>query len=459
MELNTGCQDADLPLFSCFCHDNNGRWERKAFGRVPPLLTQGLNFGIHGSAGIFCAFFNCIMLTTEAKTSIIKITKYLSEDKKMLAQTPPMGWNSWNTFTKDIDEKMILQMADAMVDTGLLDAGYEYLVIDDCWSEKSRDENGNLVADHIKFPHGMKYVADYVHSKGLKFGMYSCCGVMTCAGYPGSFGHEFEDAKYFAEVGIDLLKYDNCYHPSMQNQLSYNRMSLALKASGREILFSMCNWGKASVWTWARSVGAHMYRSTGDIFDNFPSIRKLSESQMQNLGYSGTGCFNDIDMLVCGLSGKGNISPGEGCTEGQYRYHFALWCMFMSPLMIGCDIRNMSPEIKGLLTNPYLLRINQDKEARPPMFVHDNRGYPENIICFRHLSDNEFAIGLFNPYESKKNIMLPYYEIGLDPLCGYGFELTDCFTGEKLGIAKEYFEASVEAQDCRVFLAKLVKVK
>ena len=132
----------------------------------------------------------------------------------MLAKTPPMGWNSWNTFTKDINEEMIMQMADAMVDTGLLDAGYEYLTIDDCWSEKKRDENGNLVADHVKFPHGMKYVADYVHSKGLKFGMYTCCGVMTCAGYPGSFGHEFEDAKYFAEVGVDLLKYDNCYHPS-----------------------------------------------------------------------------------------------------------------------------------------------------------------------------------------------------------------------------------------------------
>ena len=377
----------------------------------------------------------------------------------MLAKTPPMGWNSWNTFTKDINEEMIMQMADAMVDTGLLDAGYEYLTIDDCWSEKKRDENGNLVADHVKFPHGMKYVADYVHSKGLKFGMYTCCGVMTCAGYPGSFGHEFEDAKYFAEVGVDLLKYDNCYHPSMQSQLSYNRMSLALKASGREILFSMCNWGNAQVWTWARSVGAHMYRSTGDIFDNFPSIRKLSESQLPNLGYSGTGCFNDIDMLVCGLSGKGNISPGEGCTLGQYRYHFALWCMLMSPLMIGCDIRNMSPEIKSLLLNKALIRINQDAEARPPMLVRDNRGAPENIICFRHLSDGEFAIGFFNPYESDKDIMLPYYEIGLDPLCGYGFDVTDSFTGEKLGVQKEFFNVQVAAQDCRVFTAKLVKLK
>jgi alpha-galactosidase len=176
----------------------------------------------------------------------------------MLAKIPPMGWNSWNTFKDEIDEEMILQMADAMVEKGLLEAGYEYLTIDDCWSEMQRDENGMLVADHKKFPHGMKYVADYVHSKGLKFGMYSCCGPKTCAGYPGSFGYEFKDAEYFANVGIDLLKYDNCFHPSTPAPLRYNRMALALKATGREILFSACNWGGENVWEWARSVGAHM---------------------------------------------------------------------------------------------------------------------------------------------------------------------------------------------------------
>ena len=377
----------------------------------------------------------------------------------MLAKTPPMGWNSWNTFGENINEQMIMEMADFMVEKGLLDAGYEYLVIDDCWSEKKRDENGNLVADHVKFPHGMKYVADYVHSKGLKFGMYSCCGPLTCAGYPGSFGHEFEDAKFFAEVGIDLLKYDNCYHPSTSNRLGYNRMSMALKASGREILFSACNWGNEKVWEWARSTGIHMYRSTGDIFDSFESICRLSESQKPNLGYSSTGCFNDIDMLVVGMKGKGNVGIESGCTDAQYRYHFAMWCMFMSPLMIGCDVRNMSEETFKLLTNKDLIAINQDEEARPPIFVRDNRGQHDNTICFKHLANGEYAIALFNPSEKDKSIMLPYYEIGLDPLCGYGFEVKDCFTGEDLGVHKEYFDALVPAGDCRVFRAKLVPVK
>ena len=271
-----------------------------------------------------------------------------------------MGWNSWNTFGREIHEDMIKETADAMVEHGMLDAGYNYLVIDDCWSLLERDKNGSLVADPEKFPHGMKAVADYVHSKGLKFGMYSCCGVKTCAGYPGSWGHEFDDAAYFASVGVDFLKYDNCYHPSMQSHLSYNRMSLALKSTGRDILYSACNWGNAQVETWARSVGADMYRSTGDIFDSFESIRKLSESQKDKLAYSSAGCFNDIDMLVVGMKGKGNVGKDSGCTDAQYRYHFALWCMMMSPLMIGCDVRDMSPEVHTLLTNKNLIAINQD---------------------------------------------------------------------------------------------------
>lgn len=376
----------------------------------------------------------------------------------MLAKKPPMGWNSWNTFGGNINEDVILETADAMVNEGLLDAGYEYLTIDDHWSEMERDSNGMLVADRKCFPHGMKYVADYVHSKGLKFGMYSCCGPKTCGGYPGSFGHEFDDARYFASVGVDLLKYDNCYHPSNPSMLSYNRMSLALKASGRDILFSACNWGNEEVWKWARSSGIDMYRSTGDIFDTFESIRKLSESQIPNLGYSGAGCFNDIDMLVVGLRGKGNVGVDDGCTDSQYRYHFALWCMFMSPLMIGCDIRNMTPETKELLLNKELIAINQDEEARPPMFIRDNHGFRENIICFRHLANNEFAIGFFNPYDKDQTIMLPYYEIGLDPLCKYGLEVRDVMSGEDLGVNEDYFEAKVPAMDCRIFRAKLVKL-
>lgn len=377
----------------------------------------------------------------------------------MLAKTPPMGWNSWNTFGENINEELIKETADAMASTGLRDAGYNYLVIDDCWSLKSRDENGMLVADPKKFPNGMKAVADYVHSKGLKFGMYSCCGVKTCAGYPGSFGHEFDDAKYFAEVGIDLLKYDNCYHPSMQNKLSYSRMSLALKSSGRDILFSACNWGNAAVETWARSVGVDMYRSTGDIFDSFESIKDLSNSQKDKLHSSSAGCFNDIDMLVVGMKGQGNVGIESGCTDAQYRYHFALWCMMMSPLMIGCDVRNMTPEVRDLLLNRGLIAINQDTDTRPPMFIADNAGSREALLLFRQLSDNKFAFGFFNCYDKEKTFMIPYYEIGLDPMCGWGFDIDDAMSGEHIGVCAEYVSVTVPAGDCRVLTGKLIKVR
>ena len=380
----------------------------------------------------------------------------------MLAKTPPMGWNSWNTFGENINEALMKETADAMVATGMRDAGYEYLVIDDCWSMKERDKDGNLVADPVKFPNGMKAVADYVHSKGLKFGMYSCCGPLTCAGYPGSWGHEFDDAKFFANVGIDFLKYDNCYHPSMPSHMSYNRMSLALKSTGRDILFSACNWGNAHVETWARSCGVDMYRSTGDIFDSFDSIRKISESQKDKLAYSSAGCFNAMDMLVVGMKGVGNVGENmgfSGCSEAEYRYHFGLWCMMLSPLMIGCDVRNMNPDIHKLLTNKDLIAINQDEDTRPPMFIRDNAGSTEALLTFRHLSNDRFAFGFFNNYDSDKTFMIPYYEIGLDPLCGWGFEITDVFTGEHLGTKAEYVQVRVPAHDCKILIGTLSKVK
>ena len=182
----------------------------------------------------------------------------------MIAQTPPMGWNTWNTFANDINDELIRQTADAMVELGYRDAGYEYVVIDDCWSLKERDyTTGRLVPDPQKFPRGMRDLADYIHSKGLKFGMYSCAGVRTCAGYPSSFDHEYEDARTFAEWGVDLLKYDFCNFPNYANNKNrYLTMSMALRSTGREIVFSGCNWGRGDPWNWMRSIGAHMYRST-----------------------------------------------------------------------------------------------------------------------------------------------------------------------------------------------------
>ena len=213
-----------------------------------------------------------------------------------------MGWNSWNTFGENINEKVVLETADFIAESGLKDCGYEYVIIDDCWSLRERNEQGELVPDPEKFPHGMKYVADYVHSKGLKFGMYSCAGTMTCAGYPGSLDHEFIDAKSFAEWEVDYLKYDYCYHPhTTLGHTIYKRMGLALANCGRDIVFAACSWGADNTKTWIKETGAHTWRSTGDIHDSWESIKNLAVSQYKVAEYNGCGCFNDMDMLVVGM--------------------------------------------------------------------------------------------------------------------------------------------------------------
>ena len=287
-----------------------------------------------------------------------------------LAQLPPMGWNSWNTFGWQINEKLIFEMADLMASQGYREAGYEYLVIDDCWSLRERGKDGRIVPDPEKFPNGMKAVADYVHSKGLKFGMYSCAGVRTCAGYPGSYDHEFVDAQTFADWGVDFLKYDFCNFPQSGNcKARYLTMSMALKATGREILFSACNWGAEEPGEWMRAIGAHMYRSTGDIMDNFVSFTDIVKSQLSKLCMSGNHCFNDMDMLTVGMAGKGNVGLGKVCSYEEYRLQFVLWCLCGVPLMMGADLRSLAPEYRALMLNSALLRINQDAECRPPYIV------------------------------------------------------------------------------------------
>lgn len=382
----------------------------------------------------------------------------------MYIKTPPLGWNSWNTFGEKIDENLIKEMADAMVSTGLRDAGYEYLVIDDCWSEKERDKNGRLVADHNKFPNGMAAVADYVHSKGLKFGMYSCAGVMTCAGYPSSFNHEYEDAKTFAGWGVDFLKYDYCFRPDTTNgEMLYRRMAMALKASGREILFSACSWGSDDCWEFMRSAGADMYRSTGDISDNYESFKNIAVSQFKHLNCNGPSCYNDIDMLIVGMGGKGNVAFG-GCTDEEYKTHFALWCMYGTPLMIGCDIRSMSENTAALLKNEMLLSINQDIECRPPYLIGSNVNFGMNglegngVACmFKHLANGEYALGMFNLSDSKRGYICMLEDAGLPLQSGLALELTDVFTGETIGKFDETVRGSLEPHACNLYKCKVVE--
>ena len=374
----------------------------------------------------------------------------------MLAKTPPMGWNSWNTFGPDIHADLIKETADAFVQNGLTDAGYEYLVIDDCWSEYDRDPvTDKIVPSKEKFPNGMKDVSDYVHAKGLKFGMYSCAGVRTCADYPGSFDHEYLDAETFAEYGADFLKYDFCYKPeSSDGPILYHRMGTALSVCGREILFSACNWGSDNVHRWIRSTGAQMYRSTGDINDSFGSFTEILLSQEKNFGFSAPGCFNDIDMLTVGMYGKGNVG-NAGCNDTDYKTQFSLWCLFAAPLMLGCDLRSMTPETLKLVTNKELIAINQDEEARPPYRLGMHR---DCHIFARRLSGGEFAFGLFNFGEREVCVPLMFFQTGLTVNSGYAFALRDCFTGEEVGTYKDYYSVKIAPHDCAVYRGKLVRI-
>ena len=375
----------------------------------------------------------------------------------MLVNTPPMGWNTWNTFGENISDALVRESADAIAKNGLKDAGYHYVVIDDCWSLRTRDsETGRIVPDPEKFPHGMKALADYVHSRGLKFGMYSCAGQRTCADYPGSFDHEYLDARTFAEWGVDFLKYDFCYHPRyIEGELLYRRMGMALRESGRDILFSACNWGSDNVWNWINSTGAHMFRSTGDIIDTPESFRQIMKSQMDKLHASGAQCFNDMDMLTVGMYGKGNVGV-KGCSAADYRSQFALWCLCGVPLMLGCDVRSIDAETLSLVKNEKLIAIDQDAECRQPMFL----GVPERdktVTVFRLLDGGRYALGLFNFDERDREMSLTFSDVGLNAASGLGFEF-DNVLGEIGGRYAEYVHVKVPARDCAVAIAKTVRL-
>ena len=344
---------------------------------------------------------------------------------------PPMGWNSWNTFGADINENLIRETVDSMVASGLKDYGYEYVVIDDCWSLKQRDDKGRLVADPEEFPNGMKAVGDYIHEKGMKFGMYSCAGNLTCAGYPGSFEHEFTDAETFASWGVDYLKYDYCYHsPIIAGKYLYRRMGLALKNSGRDILFSACSWGADETHEWIKTTGADMWRSTGDIFDTWDSVKDLTDQQEKLFPYNGIGCFNDMDMLIVGMHGRGNVGL-KGCTDQQYRTHFSIWSLIGSPLMIGCDVRNMSEETKATLMNKDIIAIDQDEAYRQPFPLTGMMFNRDGVRVYaRFLENGDVAIGCFNLEDSEVSVRFNLDEVGLPISTGKTLCLGELWSGK-----------------------------
>jgi alpha-galactosidase len=311
-----------------------------------------------------------------------------------LAKTPPMGWNSWNKYGCNVSETMIMGMADAIVSSGMKDAGYEYVVIDDCW-QVSRDENGEIVADKDRFPHGIKYLADYIHSKGLKFGIYSCAGTLTCAGRPAGRGHEYQDALTYSRWGVDYLKYDWCNTGTQDAKSSYSIMRDGLYAAKRPIVFSICEWGSNKPWEWAGAVG-HLWRTTGDITDTWNSMMENFLQQKDFARYAGPGHWNDPDMLEVG---------NGGMTTEEYKTHFSLWCMAAAPLLAGNDIQNMSPETKSILLNKEIIALDQDSLGRQAICWRDNGNYQ---VWLKMLSKNEKAVCLLNSSDEKKSVLVDF---------------------------------------------------
>jgi alpha-galactosidase len=308
-----------------------------------------------------------------------------------------MGWNSWNKFRCDISEELIMQMADAMVSSGMQDAGYEYIIIDDCWQE-GRDKNGEIIEDKERFPHGMKYLADYVHSKGLKFGIYSCAGKLTCMKFPGSRGHEYQDARTYASWGVDYLKYDWCNTSTQDAVASYTTMRDALYAAGRPIVFSICEWGDNKPWEWAEDVG-HLWRTTGDIKDRWEYMIAILDQQKDLAEYAGPGHWNDPDMLEVG---------NGGMTTEEYKTHFSLWCMLAAPLIAGHDIRDMSAETKDILTNDEIIALNQDPLGKQGHCFRENGDYE---IWIKPLSNNEKAVCLLNRSDEVKEVQVDFNKL------------------------------------------------
>lgn len=329
-----------------------------------------------------------------------------------LALTPPMGFNTWNKFACDVSDNLVRGMADAMVKSGMKDAGYQYIVIDDCW-QVARDANGNIIADPQRFPSGMKALADYIHSLGLKFGIYSDAGSKTCAGRPGGRGHEFQDAIQYAAWGVDYLKYDWCNTTTQDAQASYALIRDALDAGGRPIVLSICEWGKAKPWLWGKEVGGNLWRTTDDISDKWESHEKWPDGSCCRRGvldildlqvglqsYAGPGHWNDPDMLEVGNGGMSTI---------EYRSHFSLWAILAAPLMAGNDLRTMTPEIREILTNKEVIGVDQDALGREGERVWKDG---DREVWSKQEQDGSRVVVLLNRGDSAQTIPLHWEQIG-----------------------------------------------
>jgi len=365
-----------------------------------------------------------------------------------LAPTPPMGWNSWNTFAVNINEDVVKQITDIIVSSGMKDAGYQYVVVDDGWEAMSRDSSGNLAPDPKRFPGGMKALADYVHSKGLKFGIHNCAGNTTCNGFPGGRGHEYQDARLYASWGVDYLKYDWCDHGTANARETYKTMGDALYAAKRPVVYSLCEWGNNKPWEWAKDI-AHLWRTTGDITDCYNcegeydlGVRFVLKLQDGLEKYAGPDHWNDPDMLEVG-------NPGLSLTES--RAHFSLWCMLAAPLMAGNDLRKMTPDVLSILTNKDVIAIDQDKLGKQAYLFMD---HISKLIYVKELSGGCWAVCWHNSGDQAftQRINWPHFTF----LKGR-FEVKDVWKNQVIGTTGKNLDAKIDSHD--VLLVKLTPIK
>ncbi|MBN1781641.1 glycoside hydrolase family 27 protein [bacterium] len=365
-----------------------------------------------------------------------------------LALTPPMGWNSWNTFEVHINEDLIKETADILVMSGMKDAGYRYIVVDDGWEAPERDINGDLNPDPGKFPGGMKALADYIHSKGLKFGIHNCAGNTTCNGLPGGRGHEYQDARRYASWGVDYLKYDWCDHGTADARETYKTMSDALFAAGRPIIFSLCEWGNNQPWLWAGDIG-HLWRTTGDITDCYNcqgeydlGLRFIIQLQDGLEKYAGPDHWNDPDMLETG---------NPGLTLPESRSNFSIWCVLAAPLMAGNDLRKMTPEILDILTNREAIAINQDPLGKQAYKYMD---HPGKQIWVKEMTNRRWAICYHNSSDQTVTLRINWRHFGF--LEGE-YEIFDVWQDKSIGTTSRNRNMDIASHD--VILLKLHPLK
>ncbi|KAL3524050.1 hypothetical protein ACH5RR_016884 [Cinchona calisaya] len=358
-----------------------------------------------------------------------------------VARTPQMGWNSWNFFACNINETVIKETADALVSTGLAALGYDYVNIDDCWSQWARNSQGQLVPDAKTFPSGIKALADYVHGKGLKLGIYSDAGIFTCQVRPGSLYHENDDADLFASWDIDYLKYDNCFNLGIKPQERYPPMRDALNATGRTIFYSICEWGVDDPALWAGKVG-NSWRTTDDINDTWASMTTIADLNDKWAAYAGPGGWNDPDMLEVG---------NGGMSYQEYRAHFSIWALMKAPLLIGCDVRNMTAETFEILSNAEVIAVDQDSlgvQGRQ-VLVSGTDGCHQ--VWAGPLSKNRVVVALWNRCSKVANITAEWSALGLES--STRVSVRDLWKHEVVSVSKvASIGTKVEAHACEMFI-------